>query len=152
MCESMSFDVFDSTGKIKKHIISIYVPLNKMATFDREKCERESGIKLTDDELKYLSSIGELIKVIDGNVNIIRLSFTENFSVIDVYVEEFISTSINRHDLFATKFIVNDEDMLPLLSNDENNGKVTAYDCAMFLMNYIVDHKVDDIKVTLVKE
>jgi hypothetical protein len=148
----MSFDVFDSTGKIKKHIISIYVPLNKMATFDREKCERESGIKLTDDELKYLSSIGELIKVIDGEVNIIRLSFTENFSVIDVYVEDFISSSLGRYDLFASKFIINDEDVLPLLMNDENGGKVTAHECAMFLTDYIVDHTIDDIKVVIYKE
>ena len=30
MCESMSFDMLDSTGKIKKHVISIYVPLKNV--------------------------------------------------------------------------------------------------------------------------
>ena len=152
MCESMSFDMLDSTDKIKKHVISIYVPLDKMGAFDIEKCERESGIKLTSDELKYLSSIGELIKVIDGKINIIRLSFTANFSVMDIFVEDFISSSLGRYDLFASKFIINDEDVLPLLMNDENGGKVTAHECAMFLTDYIVDHTIDDIKVVICKE
>lgn len=137
---------------VEKRVINLEIPINTLDTFTKNKCEQmfdvEDHIELTEDEFKQLTLHGRLIKIVNNVPNIINIKFIDKYeSSFNNLVENFIDEYLDVHDIYIKGFEVNEADIL-----SEYDGKMSAHECAIFLMDFIRDNKVYQLSITFPPE